>query len=213
MSNLKIYGFFVSQPTRSILMLAKAAGIEHEYVSINIMAGEQRADSYLKINPNGLVPCIQEGDFCLAEGAAILQYLAESRNLTSWYPTDPQARARVNYWLHWHHSNTRRSTTKFLHPALFKKPVDEAEVQLFKNSLQLLDNQLEKTTYLASDSAPTIADLMIIPELDQLQEDCFALFDYSPYKNIVRYLEDVKNSVSSYNDVYTPVCHLAASKK
>ena len=102
---LTLYGFPVSQPTRSVLILLATASIEHEYVNIDIRAGEQKQEAYLKINPNGQVPALKHDDFVLTEGAAILQYLAENvAGLDGWYPKDPHTRARTNQWLHWTHT-------------------------------------------------------------------------------------------------------------
>jgi glutathione S-transferase len=159
----------------------------------------------LKINPAGVVPAIQEGDFILGEGAAILAYIADSRGLADWYPTDLKARAKVNYWLHWHHGALRRSTTKILVPTIHKTPVSDAELEAFRQNLTFLNTHLEHSTFVASDSHPTIADLFLITEIDQLTEAGFAVFDYAPYPNVVRYLQSVKNGVSSYDEVFAPL--------
>ena len=79
------------------------------------------------------------------------------------------------------------------------------ELQLFKDNISFLNEHLGHSTFVASDSHPTIADLMLVPEIDQLTSEGFALFDYSPYPNIVRYLQSVKSSVSSYDEVFAPV--------
>lgn len=159
----------------------------------------------MKINPAGVVPAIKEGDFTLGEGAAVLSYLAESRGLADWYPTDLKERAKVNYWLHWHHGALRRSTSKILLPAFSSSPPPDAELDLFRSNLRFLDAHLANSTFVASDTHPTIADLMLIPELDQLTPAAFSLFDYSPYPNIERYLNSVKGAVSSYDEVFAPL--------
>jgi glutathione S-transferase len=64
---------------------------------------------------------------------------------------------------------------------------------------------LSNTTFLASSNHPTIADLMAIPEIDQLTSEGFGLFDYSPYPNIIRYMNSVRSSVSSYEEVFEPI--------
>ena len=102
---ITLYGFPVSQPTRSVLILLSAGNIQYEYVNIDIRTGEQKQEAFLKINPNGQVPALKHDDFVLTEGAAILQYLAENVNdVSGWYPKDPHTRARTNQWLHWAHT-------------------------------------------------------------------------------------------------------------
>jgi glutathione S-transferase len=161
----------------------------------------------LKVNPAGLVPAIQDGDFSLAEGAAILGYIADKERLSNWYPTELQQRAVVNKWLHWHHGGLRRSTSKILVPALTKTEVNPQELKQFNRDLRYLDSQLQSSTFLAGSEHPTIADLLVIPEIDQLSDEGFALFDYTPYPNIVRYMKSVKSNVSSYDEVFAPIAN------
>jgi GST-like protein len=61
---------------------------------------EQKAEWYLKINPNGRIPAIVDhgnGDFAVFESGAILIYLAEKSG--KFLPTEPKARSRVLQWL------------------------------------------------------------------------------------------------------------------
>lgn len=91
---IKVYLFPLSQPSRSVRMLCREAGIPTDESIVNLMAGEHKKPEFLAVNPAGLVPSIVDGDFVLSECGAILVYLCESRELTNWYPTDPKVRAR-----------------------------------------------------------------------------------------------------------------------
>lgn len=174
---------------------------------MNCLTGEHKTESFLQINPAGFVPALQDGDFKLSEGAAILEYIADSKGLHNWYPTDFQQRAKVNQWLHWHHGSLRRSTTKILVPTIHKAEVNVDEVNHYKTNIAYLNSQLEHSTFVASTTHPTIADLMLIAEIDQLACEGFALFDYSPYPNVVRYIQSVKAAVSSYDEVFAPIAN------
>lgn len=105
---LEVYGFGLSQPTRSILHLLNIGEIPYKFFQVNALVGENRKKDFLNINPAGLVPCIRapELEASLGESAAILQYLSETR-VPALYSTDPIVRARINFWLHWHHGNSR----------------------------------------------------------------------------------------------------------
>lgn len=117
----------------------------------------------------------------------------------------------MNYWLHWNHTGTRLSTSKILLPTLFKKDVLESDRAVLDYALTHLNNHLATNQFLAGTSNPTIADLFIIPELDQQMPNCFGLVDMSRFPNIVRYVETMKNAIPSYNAVYEQVERAAAA--
>lgn len=111
----------------------------------------------------------------------------------------------MNYWLHWHHGALRRSTTKILIPSIGKATVSEEELEQYRHNLYYLDNHLANSVFVASSDHPTIADLMLVPELDQLTPAGFSLFDYTAYPNILRYLDSIKSAVSSYEEIFAPI--------
>ena len=83
-------------------MIAKATimhlNIDHTDIEVDLSVKENRRDWYLKINPNGTVPALKDGDYCLSETLAIWRYLPESRNInTEFYPyKDAKKLAEVN---------------------------------------------------------------------------------------------------------------------
>ena len=121
MSSLKLYGHAISQPTRAVMQLLAVQKEPHEFVKVNPVAGETVTPDYLAKFPLGYAPAIEEvignGEkFYLAEAGAILPYLCETRKWEQWYPlsaTSPseiRRRARINEWLHWHHTAMRKCT-------------------------------------------------------------------------------------------------------
>jgi glutathione S-transferase len=75
-------------------------GLPYEVHLVNLLAGDQKAPEYLKINPNGRIPTIVDrdaGDFAVFESGAILIYLAEKTGRLM--PTDPKGRSRVIQWV------------------------------------------------------------------------------------------------------------------
>ena len=104
---MKLYYFDGSTTCRPIVMLAEEANIPLELVPVNLMAGEHYGDEYTSRNPNQLVPLLEDGDFRLTEGSAILKYLAELANSPA-YPHDLKARARVNERMDWFNTGFSR---------------------------------------------------------------------------------------------------------
>lgn len=215
---LKIYGFPLSQPTRSVLMLCKESGIAYSWHLIDAIKGENRRNPEFKaaFPGNALVPAIDDDGFKLTESAAIMQYLAESRKLSKWYPDDAQSRARTNAWLHWHHQNTRQSTKGLLTAALFPQfPDREAHIargtKAYTVALKHMEVHLAGRKFLTGDT-PTLADLLLICEVDQLMPEAFNLFDYKPFPHVMRWLGDCRKDIKSYSEIFQPVVDIAKAR-
>ena len=203
-------------------MLCKENNITYSVVHVDAIKGDTKKPEFRQKNPLGLVPYLEDDGFGLGESAAILQYISEKHQLQQWYPTDLQVRARVNQWLHWHHSNTRNSTMKLLLASFW--PVKDPKAQeermargskLLAKSLALLEHTFSTNPslkFLATTQSPTIADLLIVPELDQQTARAFNLVDFTPYPHVLRYIKNVSEAVKSYEEVFQPVIDVAAKR-
>lgn len=70
--------------------------VEHDYVGIDLIAGEQREPAYAAVNPQGLTPALDIGDGeVLTQSLAILEWLEETRPEPPILPRDPLERQRV----------------------------------------------------------------------------------------------------------------------
>lgn len=67
------------------------------------------APQFLALNPNAMVPVIQDEDFTLWESNTIIRYLATRHQAWALYPTQPRARAGVDQWIDWQASDLNRS--------------------------------------------------------------------------------------------------------
>ena len=72
-------------------------GLPYEVRVIDFATNEQKADWYVKLNPNGRIPTLVDDGFALFESGAILIYLAEKTD--QFLPRDAQTRSRVLQWL------------------------------------------------------------------------------------------------------------------
>ena len=93
-------------------------GCEFEEHVVNVPAGEHKSEAYLKINPAGQVPCLVDGDMCLAESRAILVYLA-LKTKSDLYPASPKARAEIDQAMFWD-MDFWPKVVKVIVPGLFK---------------------------------------------------------------------------------------------
>ena len=95
MGVIKIFGSMRSRASRCV-WAAEEAGIEYELVAVP----ETRAPDYLKINPNGHVPAMQDGDLTLVESLAINLYLAKKSG-GALAPADVAEDGLMTMWSFW----------------------------------------------------------------------------------------------------------------
>jgi len=106
---VKLFFFDGSTTCRPIMMFATEAGIPVEPVPVNLFAGEHLGAAYTAINPNQLIPVLEEDDgHRLYESSAILKYLADISKNPAW-PSDPRARAAVNSRMDWFNTGFYRN--------------------------------------------------------------------------------------------------------
>merc|ERR1712194_584904 len=194
----------LSQPSRSVLLLCAAAEVEHTVYEVDLRGGEHKTPEYrTEVNPCGFVPALVEEGLTLAESGAIMSYICDSRGLHSFYPSDPRTRAKVNFWLFWNATGTRLSTMRVLRPRGGLAPADPGGIEAYTQVVQFLEERLGELapdSFLAGTPQVTIADLMIIPELDQLSAEGFGAFDYEKYPQVTAYMKRVAEALGT---VYT----------
>ena len=76
---MKLYCHPASTTSRMIMQFAADQGIDLEYKTIDIFTGEHYKPEFTAINPNNMVPVLEDGDFRLTESSAILKHIADSR--------------------------------------------------------------------------------------------------------------------------------------
>jgi glutathione S-transferase len=96
---IKIYGSKKGSAARCLWMLEEV-GITYEQIELNMKEKEQKQAWYVKLNPNGKVPTLVDGEFVLWESYAINAYLAE-RYKPELLGSTIEERSLVNQWTYW----------------------------------------------------------------------------------------------------------------
>lgn len=109
---LKIWGRANSINVQKVLWIADEIGIPYSRVDIGGPFGGNREPAYLALNPNGLVPTIEDEGRILWESNSITRYLAASRH-SPLLPTDPGPRAEAERWMDWQLSSLGSMTPIF----------------------------------------------------------------------------------------------------
>ncbi len=97
---MKLYMFPASTTSRPILLFCAEYGIKIESIVIDLMSGEHHQEPFMSLNPGKSVPVLEDGDFVLTEGSAILKYIA-TLHAPEAYPEDARQRALINSRMDW----------------------------------------------------------------------------------------------------------------
>jgi glutathione S-transferase len=197
---MKLYMHPVSMTSRPVRLFAADHNIPMDEEVIDLMTGAHLQPPYSEINPNCLVPMLEDGDFKLTESSAILKYLADKIG-SSAYPTDLKARAKVNEMMDWINTNFYREWGYNLcYPQLFphvKRRSDEAQAATLewgkensKRWLKILNDYWlgPNKPYLCGDTI-TIADYFGIG-IVTLGEVIGV--DFTPYPNVKAWIARMK---------------------
>ncbi len=101
MAKLKIWGRKTSSNVQKVLWCCDALGISFERIDIGGPFGGNNDPKYRALNPNGLVPTVEDGGLVLWESNTIIRYLAKRYGHGALYPEDLAAAAKVERWMDW----------------------------------------------------------------------------------------------------------------
>jgi glutathione S-transferase len=161
---LKIWGRTNSINVQKVLWCCAELKLEYDRVNAGGQFGVNNTPEYLAMNPNGLVPTINDDGLVLWESHAIVRYLARKHGAGSLWPADEKACADADRWMEWY------STTLWgnLRPVFWNlvrveagkrdmKAVEDARRKMAEN-FKIVENQLSGRQYLAGDTL-TMADI------------------------------------------------------
>ena len=127
---MKLYMHPVSNASRPVRLFIAENKIACEEQVVDLMTGEHLKEPYTSLNPNRMVPLLEDGDLRLTESSAILKYLASKYDLPS-YPKELKKRAKVDEMMDWFNTQFYRDYGYGLaYPQLYphhKRPTDEIQ--------------------------------------------------------------------------------------
>jgi maleylpyruvate isomerase len=92
---MKLHGYFRSSASYRVRIALNLKGLSAEHLAHHLRKGEQCAPAYLAINPQGLVPTLENEDSVLTQSLAIIEWLDETHPAPPLLPKDPLRRAKV----------------------------------------------------------------------------------------------------------------------
>ena len=155
---IKIWGRNTSSNVQKVMWAIGEIGLPHERIDIGGPFGKNNEPAYLAMNPNGLVPTLEEEDgFLLWESNSIVRYLGAKHRATVLKPADLKTRARASAWMDWQLSVLAPAITPAFIGMIRTPPEkrDHAAIEASKKkttaAVTILDGQLAKTAYVAGD--------------------------------------------------------------
>ena len=163
---LKILGRANSINVMKALWAADECGLQYERSDVGGAFGGNDQPWYRALNPNGVVPTIDDDGYILWESNSITRYLAASHAAGTLWPTDPRARGEAERWMDWQLSTIQGGMTA-LFWGLIRTPEDKRDLGAIEAARtatavlwQRLDGHLARRPYVAGE-AFTMGDIPV----------------------------------------------------
>lgn len=164
---MRLHGHAGSINVRKVLWLAAELGVAVDLIERGTAALPVDDPAYRALNPFGLVPCLEDDGFVLAESNAILRYLARREGRADLLPADPRGAAEVDRWLDWQATDFNESW-RYAFIAHFRdKPGYDDPARIagsraaFDAKIAILDEQLARTEAFVAGAEFSLADIPI----------------------------------------------------
>ena len=183
---VKLYGSSISRAGRSLWALEEA-GVKFEQVTL----GETRKPEYLKINPNGHVPALDDNGTIIWESMAINLYVAEKYGKAPLWPSTVEGHGACYQWSLWCMTEVETAMLDVVYHRMMlpaeqrDEKVALAGIEKLKAPLRVLDDHLQKSDYLLGREF-TIADLNVASVLSIAK---YIQLDLSPTPTAQKWLQ------------------------
>ena len=185
---------FYYHPTPNPLKISlflEETGLPYEVVPVDTSKGEQHSPEFRKINPNGKVPALVDGDFKLFESMAINLYLAAKHGKNGFFPASLEDQAICHQWSFWGMTEVEKPLLTILIDMFMtapdkRKPEAVAEAQkALPKPFGVLNAALQGRDYLLG-SIFTVADLNLASICSWSKP---IKFDFGPFPNAGAWLD------------------------
>ena len=162
---LRVWGRLSSVNVQKVVWCCDEIGLPYERLDVGGAFGRNNTPEYLAMNPNGLVPVIEDDGFVLYESNAIVRYLA-AKHGSPLFPLELHARADVDRWMEWQSTGYTPSMTQVFWQ-LVRTPPEKRDAATIEASREkgekhsaVLDAHLEGREYVAGKTF-SAADIVV----------------------------------------------------
>ena len=164
---LKVWGRKTSVNVQKVMWAVGELGLAHQRFDYGGEFGKLDTPEYIQLNPNRLVPTIDDNGFVLWESSAIVRHLAQRYGRGTLSPSDEQTFAKADAWMDWALSSLYGDIISTCFIQLVRTPASERNTELVEaaakragEKLAILNRQLTGRTFIMGDQI-TIADIAI----------------------------------------------------
>jgi glutathione S-transferase len=185
---VKLHGMALSGHSHRVELLLRALDIPYAFVPTSL--DDLTSEPFLKLNPLGQVPVLEDGNVVISDSLAIMIYLVKKYAPNSaWLPNDPIVASQIQRWLSIAAGEVANGPNLARLMAVFGRPGHPDTIdRISKRLLGFMDAHLKGRTYLVGDG-PTIADLACYAYVAHAPEGGI---DLAPYSSVRAWLKNVE---------------------
>jgi glutathione S-transferase len=190
---IKLYTFPQSSNSRKVRIALIEKGLEFERIPIDLTKKEQKNPEYLKINPFGQVPALDDEGFIVYDSTVINEYLEDEYPYPPLLPKDSDGRARARMMEDFRDNLFNLASTQLNRE--LRKPEGERNPQTIESAraeivkcFDRIEKELQGREYLAGEFS--LADIAFMPNLDSLERMNIAID--AKYKNVLAWIARLK---------------------
>jgi len=167
---IRLYSYWRSSSAYRVRIALNLKGLDYEMIPVSLAPGvsEQRRDEYRSVNPQMLVPFLEDGEVKMGQSMAILEYLEETYPETPLLPKDEPARSRVRAFCNMiacdiQPLNNLR-VTDYIKVEFDADPMGDWYSHWIHEGFRAAEALTSGGPYAFGD-APTLADAMLVPQV------------------------------------------------
>lgn len=167
---LKIWGRISSINVKKVVWAAQELGLPFERTEAGGAFGMTKTPDYVAMNPNSLVPVINDGGFVLWESNVVLRYLCAKYSPGNFYPHDLQERFNAERWMDWQQTSFNPASRDAFWQQI-RVPVEQRQPALIAKSitattalLAILEGHLAQSAFVTG-AHFTMADIPLACEI------------------------------------------------
>jgi len=201
---LTVYGSDLSGPAIKVRLTASLLGLNYKWQPLNLREGEHKKEWFLKINPVGKIPAIDDDGFFLFESNSICRYLCD-KQASALYPKDVRKRAVIDQWIDYVSFHIGANFMPVVYNRVFAAvrglPVNEKAItdglEFLKQYFPIVEAQLAAHAHVAGPEI-SLADIVLLALLEPAEA---ANIDLSAYPKLSAWRTGLKGQ-----SFYTSCC-------